>query len=248
MRTLQAKWECPVPPPMGGMGPGQPCPSATLLPPLEVPSVALVQPEPRRVSENRVPLSQEPEGDSKVPEVTRPSPLRAVGTPAVQPRGCLGAPAPHRTAGGTGVRPGRRAVLRVTCLALVSSSGPGAWHPCRPRLREGPERLPLALPVLKSFCFPCWDKSPREVCPGGWLPTVPGRAINTLAAAVLPGLFGAPHASALAGPPPTPAPWPLLPPLPVPGALDSRTAAWDMMDKGASVWPPPLSHRKGHLS
>lgn len=65
--------------------------------------VALVQPEPRRVSENRAPLRQEPEGDGKVPQVARPGPLRAVGTLAVQPRGCLGALAPSQECWGHGV-------------------------------------------------------------------------------------------------------------------------------------------------
>lgn len=30
-------------------------------------------------------------------------------------------------------------------------------------------------------------------------------------------------------------------------AVDSRTMAWDMVDKGASVWPPPSGCREGRL-
>lgn len=30
-------------------------------------------------------------------------------------------------------------------------------------------------------------------------------------------------------------------------AVDSRTMSWDMVDKGASVWPPPSGCREGRL-
>lgn len=193
---------------MGGTGPGQPCPSAALLLPLEVPSWPWSSQSPGVSVRTERHFARSLRGTVKCLRWPGPA-LSELLEPWLSSPGAAWVPLPpHRSAGGTGLCPGRRAVLRVTCLALVSSSGPGPWHPCLPRLHEGLSVCPWPH-CPQELPFSTVRQEPQgSVPPGGWLLTVPGRAINTLAAAVLPGLFSAPVPVSRPGLPPHQRPGP----------------------------------------
>lgn len=83
-----------------------------------------------------------------MPQVTHPA-LSELLEPRLASPGAAWVPLPLTgVPGARGAHPGQRAA------ALAASSGPSGRHPRLPRLHEGPERLPLASPVLQSFRFP----------------------------------------------------------------------------------------------